>query len=187
LISLQLISQFLEMQVDIPCTGIVVASVLRPGDFDHAPPRHRLHKGRVSLRRSADDTHLNASGHTPAVRQANRRPKFAAVLLDKAAELNDKVRFTPEHGRQSASTRRGAANVICDGFSMAEQEKTRPSRLGSLQQHNKGIHVPLSAARVASEHEVLSCALTTSRFCDGGDWKNCREQNPCRWLYFINT
>ena len=70
---------------------------------------------------------------------ASGDPKLAAVLLDKAAELNDKVRvapelrFAPEHGRQSASTRRGAANVICDGFSVAEQENTRPSRLGFLQ------------------------------------------------------
>jgi hypothetical protein len=52
---------FLEMQfiTNIPSPGIVVACALRQGDFDHAPPRRRLYKGRVSLRRSAGSQHIS--------------------------------------------------------------------------------------------------------------------------------
>jgi hypothetical protein len=61
-------------------------------------------------------------------------PKLAAGLLDKAASLMTRLKtFRSRTWTSCASARRGAANVICDGFSVAEQENTRPSRLRSLQ------------------------------------------------------
>ena len=62
-------------------------------------------------------------------------PKLAAGLLDKAAELNDKVEDVSLKNMdvRAQAPDVEAANVICDGFSVAEQENTRPSRFRSLQ------------------------------------------------------
>jgi hypothetical protein len=54
------------------------------------------------------------------------------ALLDKAAELNDKVEdVSLQNVDVRAQAPDVAANVICDGFSVAEQENTRPRRLRS--------------------------------------------------------